>query len=278
MTNPPALALRLAARAENVAIVRQAVAALGETARLQGSAIADLKTAVSEACMNAAVHAYEDVDGPLEVSASLGADGIWISVRDEGVGFRPRPAETEGGRLRLGLPLIAALSDSFEIGGAPGRGTQVRIHKRSHPEIERAESERTEAAPETALDFSADAPVQPVLARVLGALAARANLSIDRLSDMLMLCDAIAAEAPADAHGEHLSITVADFAGRLELRIGPLEPGGAQRLLGTMEIPGPPASSLRELASELRTEDLDRGECLVIAIEEDAATPQEATG
>jgi serine/threonine-protein kinase RsbW len=277
MSSAPALTLRLAAQAENIAIVRQAVAGLGETANLDGSAIADLKTAVSEACMNAAIHAYEGAAGPLEVSAWLEEDGVRVAVRDQGVGFRPRPADVEGGPLRLGLPLIAALSDNFEISGAVGKGTEVRISKRSVPDLEQPEAAPGEAVAATTLGFSREAPVQPILARVLGALAARANLSIDRLSDMLMLGDAISAEAPADAPGEELSISIADSAGRLELRVGPLEPGGAERLLGTMEIPGPPASSLRELATEVRTEALpEGGEQLLITIEEDAAAREVA--
>ena len=72
--------------------------------------------------MNVVVHAYEDGEGPIEVTATRAGENLEIIVRDEGAGFRPRPGGPRRGGLRLGLPLIAALSDGFEITGGPGRG------------------------------------------------------------------------------------------------------------------------------------------------------------
>jgi len=48
-------------------------------------------------------------------------------VRDHGAGIQPKPARTEPPALGLGLPLIAALSDAFELRGTAGRGTEVRM-------------------------------------------------------------------------------------------------------------------------------------------------------
>ena len=54
--------------------------------------------------------------------------GLTIRVRDHGSGIR---AQTDRGdevpALGLGLPLIAALSDSYELHGSAGRGTEVRM-------------------------------------------------------------------------------------------------------------------------------------------------------
>ncbi len=61
--------LTLPATAENVIVVRQAVAGLGEALGLSGPRIDDLKTVVSEACNNVVLHAYEGEPGPLEVIA-----------------------------------------------------------------------------------------------------------------------------------------------------------------------------------------------------------------
>ena len=57
-------------------------------------------------------------EGPLEVTAGASDDEIEIEVQDHGSGFQP--SSSVGGELSLGLglPLIAALSDSFEISGA----------------------------------------------------------------------------------------------------------------------------------------------------------------
>ena len=51
--------------------------------------VADLKTVVTEACMNVVVHAYEDEPGPLEVSAYRDGDALVVTVRDRGAGIRP---------------------------------------------------------------------------------------------------------------------------------------------------------------------------------------------
>ena len=66
------LQLSLPARAENVIVVRQAVAGLGEALGLSDQRVDDLKTVVSEACNNVVIHAYEGEPGPLHVSAEPG--------------------------------------------------------------------------------------------------------------------------------------------------------------------------------------------------------------
>ena len=48
-------------------------------------------------------------------------------MRDHGSGIQPRPARPEPPALGLGLPLIAALSDAFELRGSAGKGTEVRM-------------------------------------------------------------------------------------------------------------------------------------------------------
>ena len=52
------LQMSLPARAENVAVVRHALAGLAERIGMDEPGIADLKTVVTEACMNVVVHAY----------------------------------------------------------------------------------------------------------------------------------------------------------------------------------------------------------------------------
>jgi serine/threonine-protein kinase RsbW len=90
--------------------------------------LADMKMAVSEACTNVVVHAYEDVDGVLEVEMTADDRGLTIRVRDHGSGIQPQVNRSrEVPALGLGLPLIAALSDSFELHGSAGQGTEVRM-------------------------------------------------------------------------------------------------------------------------------------------------------
>ena len=133
--------LRVPARPENVAIARQALAGLCEALETDPKVLADVKLAVTEACTNVVVHAYDD-EGVLEVEMIASEDGLTIVVRDHGQGIQPRPARSEPPALGLGLPLIAALSDSFELRGSAGQGTEVRMTFGYAREDHAAESNR----------------------------------------------------------------------------------------------------------------------------------------
>lgn len=123
----PDVRMTMAARPEGVAVVRQALAGLADALDIDAAVLADMKMAVTEACTNVVVHAYGDGDGMLEIEMLADADRLTIVVRDRGTGIQPRPARSETAALGLGLPLIAALSDSFELRGGTGEGTEVRM-------------------------------------------------------------------------------------------------------------------------------------------------------
>ena len=123
----PDVRLSMPARPEGVAVVRQALAGLADALAFDANVVADMKMAVSEACTNVVVHAYEEDAGMLEVEMLADETGLTIVVRDHGAGIQPRPARAEPPALGLGLPLIAALSDAFELRGSAGRGTEVRM-------------------------------------------------------------------------------------------------------------------------------------------------------
>ena len=121
----PDLLLSLPARAENVAVVRHAFGGLGDVLDLPEQTLSDIKLAVTEACTNVVVHAYPDrEDGPLGVQAILDESTLTIVVTDEGRGVLPR-ADSPG--LGLGLPLIATLAESLELGTGDNQETEVRM-------------------------------------------------------------------------------------------------------------------------------------------------------
>src|SRR3954451_18248175 len=73
------LQMSLPARAENVAVVRHALAGLAERIGMEEAGVADLKTVVTEACMNVVVHAYPaDEAGLLEVDAVQELNGLTV--------------------------------------------------------------------------------------------------------------------------------------------------------------------------------------------------------
>jgi serine/threonine-protein kinase RsbW len=242
------LRLTLPATAENVIVVRQAVAGLGEALGLSGSRIADLKTVVSEACNNVVLHAYEGEPGPLELIAEPQAAELEVQVCDRGRGFRPRANEGDTS-LGLGLPLIAALSDSFEISGGAGQGSRTTIRFGYTPPEFNGNGQPTDLREELEIAITPGEMAKPVLARVIGALAARAELSVDRLADTVLLGDAVSSSAGVDFAEGRLGISIKDGDGTLDVRVGPLVEGAGQRLMDEMELPG--AGSLRSLASKM---------------------------
>ena len=61
-----AVSLRLPARPENVAVVRQALTGLGDAYDLDPDLLGDVKTAVTEACNNVVLHAYAETEEGLD--------------------------------------------------------------------------------------------------------------------------------------------------------------------------------------------------------------------
>lgn len=119
----PDMELSLPARAENIALVRHAFGALGEVLDIDEQLLSDIRLAITEACSNVVVHAYAEREpGPLDVSATLRGDELMIVVRDEGPGITPHP-DSPG--LGLGLPLIASLADSVQLGRDERERTEV---------------------------------------------------------------------------------------------------------------------------------------------------------
>ena len=119
---PPEVLLTMPARPEGVAVVRQALAGMADALDFDASVLADMKMAVTEACTNVVVHAYEDDDGPLGVAACVQGDRLVVVVRDRGRGILPRP-DSPG--LGLGLPLIATLAESLKLGTGEDDETEV---------------------------------------------------------------------------------------------------------------------------------------------------------
>jgi serine/threonine-protein kinase RsbW len=245
---PSDLHLTLPATAENVIVVRQAVAGLGEALGLPASRIADLKTVISEACNNVVLHAYDGEPGPLEVTAEPGSGELEVQVADRGKGFRPRADEGHPS-LGLGLPLIAALSDSFEISGGVGKGSRTTIRFSYAPPDFSNNGTPAEAPSELELAITPGDIVKPVVARVIGALAARAEFSVDRLADTVLLGDAVSSSTGSEFAGGRVGISLRDGDGSLFVRVGPLIDGAGEKLMEEMEVPG--AGSLRSLTSSM---------------------------
>ena len=105
--------------------------------------------------------------------------------------------------------------------------------------------------------------VAPVLGRVVGALAARRRITVDRLSDAVLLTDAISELAPVAFSDGSVSMNVADRTEGIDLRIGPMPQAATSRLRAGLTLPGIDAS-LEDLADDLRVEENESGSYLFV--------------
>ena len=262
---PKGLYMRLPAMAENVAVVRHALAGLAEQIGMDETGVADLKTVVTEACMNVVVHAYPGESGPLVVEAEPDSEGLTVTVSDSGAGISPQ-AESERASLKLGLSLIAALSSSFSISGGLDRGTEVMMRL---PLRERGDSDgavQKVPAPEiagTEIAIGRTELLEPVLARMVGALAARRELPVDRVSDAVLITDAIAGAAPGRFADGCVRLGLGESEGGLELRLGPMEKGAAGEIRRELDVPEV-GGSLEALADEFVVEESEDGDYLIV--------------
>ena len=123
-TDAPDLELTLPARPENVAVARHAIGGFADVLDVPDQTRADVKLAVTEACTNVVVHAYPGGEGPITLRATVLDGMLRVVVSDEGRGILPR-ADSPG--LGLGLPLIATLAESLELGTGENQETEVRM-------------------------------------------------------------------------------------------------------------------------------------------------------
>jgi serine/threonine-protein kinase RsbW len=271
-----ALRIRLPAKPENVAVVRQALTGLGDAYELDPDFLSDVRTAVTEACNNVVIHAYSgDEPGLLEVEADAGdGSAVDVLVRDFGAGLQPATVPAVERSLGLGLPLIAALTRQFEIHGRSGGGLDVRMLFMPSPseageEVRAArlsEDDETDA-PTAGMSIVPGPLVSAISSRVTAMLAARADFPLDRLADAVLVSDAIAAHAEQYVSGADVGLAIQDGDGALDFRVGPLREGGARGLLSELEVPGF-GGSLERLVDAVSVEDPEPGggEFLVLTI------------
>jgi serine/threonine-protein kinase RsbW len=109
--------------------------------------------------------------------------------------------------------------------------------------------------------------VGPVLSRVIGMLAARADAPVDRLDDVMLVSDAIAAHGPAHSGDSgSFKVFIRTTEQELHLRIGPLAQHGAGALLAAADLPGV-GNIVEQVATSVTVEpDGSGGESLVILV------------
>ncbi|UJA19485.1 ATP-binding protein [Thermoleophilia bacterium SCSIO 60948] len=119
-----ALELSLDSDLTNAAVARREVGAYAFAAGFDEEAVQAARTVVTEAFTNAASHAYEEGEGPIEIEARADGPALTVVVRDYGDGIKPSPIASQG-HGRLGLLMIAALAELCQIRRLRPRGTEL---------------------------------------------------------------------------------------------------------------------------------------------------------
>jgi serine/threonine-protein kinase RsbW len=256
-------------------LVRAALTGVAQLLELDSELFDDLKTAVSEACNNAVLHAYDGKPGPLVVGLAIRADGIDATVRDWGSGIQQVGPSDE--RMGVGLAVISALADRAEFISAPDGGTEVRMTFTERgapirrlappPNGDRPMCEPLELSGDVVVTLWPVALLSGVLGRVTRAVAARTHISLDRFSDLYLVTDTIAAFARSAAGAADITFAVAAARRRLELTVGPFRAGDGARLLDD-GLPGEAGTSLALRVGEFAIEQVDGHELLRVVVED----------
>jgi anti-sigma regulatory factor (Ser/Thr protein kinase) len=221
--------LELESRPQSVTLVRATLAAFAEAVGLEGEFLDDLKTAVSEACNNVVLHAYDGEVGPLTVAIASTPGSLEVLVQDQGEGIRQVAAAED--RMGVGLAVISALADRAEFQSRHAGGTEVRMSfdRGGMRTIYSAPRQDPEPVPVT---LTGDAVVwltpssllAPVLGRLCRAVAATSHFSLERFADLYAVNDAIGAYAERAAGGGPIGFSIGATTRRLELTGGPFLP------------------------------------------------------
>lgn len=100
-------------------------------------AVADVKTAVSEAVTNAVIHGYKSKSGMITMELTLDGRTLTVVIRDEGVGIEDIEkaltpmftTQPEAERSGMGFTIMESFMDELIVESTPGKGTSVTMKK-----------------------------------------------------------------------------------------------------------------------------------------------------
>jgi serine/threonine-protein kinase RsbW len=251
----PNLRLTLSNRPENVSLVRDVLGGLAEAVQLDEDPTYDIKAAVTEACNNVVLHAYDGGEGPLGVELYAPASGVVAVVRDRGKGIRPGVRSGEETGPGIGLRMIRALVKKLEFEqetatgageGAGGIGVRMTFAatgaKPLEPcrdaDIELPASGALEAPGTVTMSLAPARLADLVLPRLIGLLAKRAEFSNDRVDDAQRIAHVLAGYVRESSNGGQVSVGVTVHPHYLELRMAPLRTVTEEDLVADSGVDG----------------------------------------
>jgi serine/threonine-protein kinase RsbW len=243
---PLNIRLEMPSKAEHVQLARELLSGVAEATGLDPLSTDDVRTAVTEACNNVVQHAYDGTSGPVELDLNLHQDALEVTVRDHGTGMQPWIRTTSSHTLGIGLMVIKALAESVEFrdGIDGGLEVQMRFATPGLPEVDPGRGLPPPPSPFEVSSTSIAISVAPaslaaaVLPRLLSAIAARAHFSTDRICDLQIVGDTLAAHVEPVMDGARLCLQIAAKTRLIVLSISPLIRGGSQRLQADASLHG----------------------------------------
>lgn len=135
--------LTVPGRFESLARISEFVTAAARSAGLDDDDVFHVEMAVDEACSNVIEHAYEGLQGVIELTcATSEAGSLKIVILDRGRPFDPdsvpQPAVVDPARIDvmqeggLGLYFMHKLMDEVRFERVPGNGNKLIMTKRRH--------------------------------------------------------------------------------------------------------------------------------------------------
>lgn len=210
---------------DSLPLVRQALRSLGETVDADLDALEDAELAVTEAMANAVEHAYDGGEGSVRVTLHPHDSTLTVVVSDDGRGMPEDPTRREG--RGFGLSMIDAIAEHVEVRGTDGTDIEMTFA------MGRSEMETVDGA------VPGTDPTERLLRRLVAVVAAQLDLPSDRVIEALLVAELVARNALRYLTGDtaRVSIVSASAAAAFELRVGPLEEGGAQAAVDDSDVP-----------------------------------------
>jgi serine/threonine-protein kinase RsbW len=271
---PANVRLSLAATAENVVLVREMLAGIADGVGLDAPHLHDIQTAVTEACNNVVLHAYDGEQGPLDVEVRLQERTFAVRVLDRGIGMGIQEDGQEAGGIGLHVMRTLARAVEFDLPSRGGTSVCMEFHAPQAASLDPdwkggdpQQLELSESPSTTTVNIAPIALARTVLPRLVTALAARAHFTTDRISDVQLLADALVAHAHAAVHGDRLDIDVDVEPRALELHVAPIATGRSRGLVGESELDGL-GRIIEKLSDRRRVRTVDGYETLSLSLED----------
>ena len=244
------LSLRVPAIEDSLPLVRQALRSVGQTVDADLDALEDAELAVTEALANAVEHAYGEGDGEIRVLVLPDEASLIVTVSDDGVGMPAEVRRRSEGR-GYGLSMIEGIASSLEI--EEDDGTDVRMtFAMGLPAAETVDG-----------GLPGVDPTERMVRRLVAVVAAQRDMPSDRLVETLLVAELVARNALRYLTGDHAQVSIGAANGGFELRVGPLEKGGAEAAVSDSDVPVV-GSVIARLSESTDTEPTNGDERLVV--------------